>query len=64
VPVNFHKYSIFGWLITALAISLGAPFWFDLLNKFINLRNAGKNPDNPAVQTTKSSEVPNVKRVG
>jgi hypothetical protein len=60
----FNGCSILGWLITALAISLGAPFWFDLLNKFINLRNAGKNPDKPAVQTTNSSEVPNVKRVG
>ena len=34
-----------GWLITALAVSLGAPFWFDLLNKFINIRGAGKAPD-------------------
>lgn len=35
-----------GWLITALAISLGSPFWFDLLNRLINLRNAGKRPEN------------------
>lgn len=35
---------IFGWLITALAISLGAPFWFDLLNKFIKLRETGTKP--------------------
>lgn len=27
-----------GWVITALAISLGAPFWFDLLNKVIRMR--------------------------
>lgn len=31
-----------GWLLTALAISLGAPFWFDLLNKFIVIRSAVK----------------------
>ncbi len=31
-----------GWLITALAISLGAPFWFDLLNKFIVVRSTVK----------------------
>jgi hypothetical protein len=30
--------SLFGWIITALAISLGAPFWFDLLNKLMKLR--------------------------
>jgi hypothetical protein len=29
-----------GCLITALALSLGAPFWFDLLNKFMKLRTS------------------------
>jgi hypothetical protein len=33
-----------GWLITALAISLGAPFWFDLLNKIIQLRSSVAKP--------------------
>lgn len=33
--------TITGWLITALAITLGAPFWFDLLSKLISLRGAG-----------------------
>jgi hypothetical protein len=36
---------IAGWLVTALAVMLGAPFWFDLMNKFVNLRGAGKKPD-------------------
>jgi hypothetical protein len=31
-----------GWLITAFAVSLGAPFWFDLLNKFIVVRSTVK----------------------
>jgi len=35
----------FGWLLTALAISLGAPFWFDMLNKVISIRAAGKAPE-------------------
>ena len=35
---------IAGWLVTALALSLGAPFWFDLLTKFINIRGAGPKP--------------------
>ncbi|WP_437658900.1 hypothetical protein [Sorangium sp. So ce1182] len=34
-----------GILITAVAASLGAPFWFDLLNKLVNLRTVGKNPE-------------------
>lgn len=33
--------TFFGWLITALAITLGAPFWFDLLSKLISLRGSG-----------------------
>jgi hypothetical protein len=33
---------IFGWLITAIALGMGAPFWFDLLGKVMNVRNAGK----------------------
>ena len=35
---------ILGWLLTAAALTLGAPFWFDLLNQFINLRGAGSKP--------------------
>jgi beta-lactamase superfamily II metal-dependent hydrolase len=31
-----------GWLITAAAISLGAPFWFDLLSKLVPIKSAGK----------------------
>jgi hypothetical protein len=31
---------VLGWLLTALAISLGAPFWYDLLNKLMQLRGA------------------------
>lgn len=34
-----------GWMITAAALSLGAPFWFDLLNKLVNLRQTGLPPD-------------------
>ncbi len=35
---------IFGLLITAAALMLGAPFWFDLLSKFVNIRGAGAKP--------------------
>ena len=35
---------LIGWLITGLAVALGAPFWFDLLNKLVNLRGAGPRP--------------------
>ncbi|MBL28910.1 MAG: hypothetical protein CMM50_15315 [Rhodospirillaceae bacterium] len=36
--------SILGWLITIAAVSLGAPFWFDLLGKVANLKGAGGKP--------------------
>jgi hypothetical protein len=38
---------LLGWFFTMVALTLGAPFWYDTLNKFINLRNAGK-PATPA----------------
>jgi hypothetical protein len=33
-----------GWLITICAATLGAPFWFDMLSKIINIRSAGPKP--------------------
>jgi hypothetical protein len=36
--------SALGWILTAIAISFGAPFWFDILNKIISLRAAGQKP--------------------
>jgi hypothetical protein len=35
---------LIGWVITAFAISLGGPFWFELLNRIVDLRGAGKKP--------------------
>ena len=35
---------ILGLLITGAAAAQGAPFWFDILKKFINMRSAGTNP--------------------
>lgn len=39
---------LIGWLITAMAVTLGAPFWFDLLNRFMALRSTPKPPPSPA----------------
>ena len=36
---------LLGILLTALAISMGAPFWFDMLNKVVNIRGAGRAPE-------------------
>jgi hypothetical protein len=42
---------IVGLAITTLAVSLGAPFWFDVLKNLANMRNAG-----PAPQPSESSK--------
>ncbi len=36
---------LLGLVITIAAISQGAPFWFDLLNRLTNLRAAGRPPE-------------------
>ena len=35
---------LIGLLLTAAALSLGAPFWFDLLSKFMSVRGTGPPP--------------------
>jgi hypothetical protein len=35
--INFWNF--IGWILTAAALSFGAPFWFDLLLKIVNIRN-------------------------
>lgn len=43
-PANWSWGLFFGCLITALATSLGAPFWFDILDKLNSIRSGGKKP--------------------
>jgi len=42
-----------GWAITIFAVLLGAPFWFDLLNRVANIRSGG---DPPQAKTTLASD--------
>ncbi len=44
-----------GFFITAFAISLGAPFWFDLLNKLVKLRGSGAKPEQEGSNGIKTS---------
>jgi len=39
---------ITGLLFTTIALSLGAPFWFDLLSRFVGVGSSGQEPDMPA----------------
>ncbi len=36
--------TIIGWFLATTAISMGAPFWFDLLIKIVNIRRTGIKP--------------------
>jgi hypothetical protein len=42
-----------GWVMTALAISFGAPFWFDTLNKFMVVRSTVKPQEKSKTETAK-----------
>ncbi len=46
---DFAAASVIGWLITALALSFGAPFWFDALKSMVNIRSSGLSPANKKV---------------
>jgi hypothetical protein len=42
--IRWLMFKLMGFLMTALAVSLGAPFWFDLLGRLVNLRATGVRP--------------------
>lgn len=42
--VPFIPQRFIGWAITALALSMGASFWFDLLRKVMTVRASGDKP--------------------
>jgi hypothetical protein len=46
---------ISGWVVSGLAIAMGAPFWFDLLGKVVNVRNSGGKPRPAAGEEQKTN---------
>ncbi|HWS71062.1 MAG TPA: hypothetical protein VN605_03065 [Thermoanaerobaculia bacterium] len=46
-PMDAGDYArkLIGLLLSTFAISLGAPFWFDMLNKIVTIRAAGDTPN-------------------
>ncbi|PSJ40961.1 hypothetical protein [Allosphingosinicella deserti] len=47
-----------GWLLTALAVSMGAPFWFDLLNKFMVIRSTVKPHEKSPEESSEDRQFP------
>ena len=43
-PIPVIPQRLVGWSITALALSMGASFWFDLLRKVMSVRASGDRP--------------------
>ena len=52
---SFFTIKFASFLVFALGISFGAPFWFDLLNSFTNIRGSG-NKTNDDVKTSLSQQ--------
>jgi hypothetical protein len=50
-----------GWLLTGIAVTFGAPFWFDVLGKVSNLRAAGVKPDTVLPPASSKTEVSTVR---
>jgi len=53
-PGNVFQTAI-GWLVTAFAIMLGAPFWFDVLNRFMVVRSTIKPNEKSQVGASKDA---------
>jgi len=50
--------ALIGWLVTALAISLGAPFWFDTLGRIMVVRNTVKPTQKSPVEASDDRQAP------
>jgi hypothetical protein len=44
---------LIGWIITAAAVSMGAPFWFDTLNRIMVVRSTIKPHEKSAEEAPK-----------
>jgi len=47
-----------GWLITAFAVSFGAPFWFDMLNKMMVVRSTVKPHEKSPEESSEDRQRP------
>ncbi|KAM3115610.1 hypothetical protein [Phormidesmis sp. 146-33] len=52
-PLGFLR-MMCGWVVSGIAIAMGAPFWFDLLGKLVNVRNSGSKPKSTPEQSPPS----------
>ena len=63
----FSEGRLWGYLLTVIAIAIGSPFWFDLLNKLVKLRNSNASSNDSGATGTSNSNMTNrgtLNRVG
>jgi hypothetical protein len=49
---------VLGWVVSGIALSMGANFWYETLSKFINVRNTGRVPPPPQKQVNVEDSKP------
>lgn len=54
-PRAFSARKIPGWVVTWLGLLLGAPFWFDMLKRFVQLRGTGPPESTGATKPSANS---------
>jgi hypothetical protein len=56
--IAWHSFTLglLGWFLTAIAMTLGAPFWFDTLNQFMVIRSTIKPREKSDVEGSKDSQ--------
>ncbi|MFZ4508959.1 MAG: hypothetical protein ACOYON_14820 [Fimbriimonas sp.] len=57
-PWNDVIAAVVGWLLTALATTMGAPFWFDVLGKLMTIRSTVKPKQEAPVTAPSAKEKP------
>ncbi|MEM8719602.1 MAG: hypothetical protein AAGE84_09875 [Cyanobacteria bacterium P01_G01_bin.39] len=57
-PLNFaHVFNaLLGWFISAIAVSMGAPFWFNVLKKLVNIKSSQTNQVSQVSQASQASQ--------
>jgi hypothetical protein len=56
--IIFCEWGWLGFILTAFALSLGAPFWFGVLNKLVQLRASGPKPEDDTSELAKGTITP------
>ncbi len=56
--ISFWLSALLGYIFTALAVTLGAPFWFDVLNKFMVIRSTVKPHEKSPEEASEDRQKP------